>query len=186
MANPLKASFLGWQCRVRQLAMREHGGRPDAAFMPAVTLAGQPQAMGNIITLMSKKAKHSKLPEMQHMYRQTADPAQRRSKALTFFSETYYQKPAQFSATLTSTFIPDSAGADNILSAGQVTLRFEAYNQRYDVVCEVRRLNKDHHLYQSTWWHNRLFNPNLHPETIIIAFKPDWSASSSGQVVCYT
>ena len=37
----LRDSFLRWQCRVRQIAMREASGRPDDAVTPALTLPGQ-------------------------------------------------------------------------------------------------------------------------------------------------
>ena len=30
----LRQQFMGWQMRIRQIAMREHGGRPLAAMRP--------------------------------------------------------------------------------------------------------------------------------------------------------
>ena len=36
-ARALHQQFLGWQCRVRQLAVREAGGRPSAGMRPRVT-----------------------------------------------------------------------------------------------------------------------------------------------------
>lgn len=151
--------------------------------MPALTLSGEQDPRGHIITLLSKNPLYSKVPEMLHMFKQTYDPAKQREKALQFFSEVYYQKPEQFSDTLTSTFLKDSPSAQAIVENGTCTLRFEAYNQRYDLVCQTTRLNTEDYLYQATWAHNQLFNPNLHPETIIIAFKPDWTLSSSGSVI---
>lgn len=181
--NTLKANFMRWQCRVRQLAMRDNEGRPDEAFMPLVTLTAGQEPLGSIITLLSKNEANSKVPEMQHMFKQTYDPAKQREKALQFFSEVYYQKADQFSDILTSTFNPDSSGARAILENGWCTLTFEAYNQRYDVVCEASRLGVDDYHYQATRAHNLLFNPNLHPETIIVAFKPDWNESSADPAV---
>ena len=181
--HPLKANFMRWQCRVRQMAMRDNEGRPDDGSMPSVTLSGQQEPLGHIITLLSKNEAYSQLPEMRHMFKKTYDPAKQRSEALKFFSEVYYQKADQFSDVLTSTFTPDSAGATAILETGWCTLGFEIYNQRYDVVCQASRLEEEDYLYQATWAHNQLFNPNLHPETIIVAFTPDWNESSSDPAI---
>jgi len=180
-SNPLKANFMRWQCRVRQMAMRDNAGRPDEAFMPSLTLSGETEPMGNIIALMSKNEANSKVPEMRHMFKQTFDPVKQRDKALQFFSEVYYQKADQFSEVLTSTFTAESAGAQAILDNGQCTLVFEAYGQRYDIACKVSRLTEDDYLYQATWCHNQLFNPELRPDTIILGFEPDFGASSSQQ-----
>ena len=34
--NPLKTEFLKWQCRVRQIVMRENNGRPDEGMVPSL------------------------------------------------------------------------------------------------------------------------------------------------------
>ena len=129
----LRDHFLGWQCRVRQLMMREAAGRPGDAVMPALTLAGAREPIGHVITVMSKSPRYSKTPELKHMARRTNDPAQRREAALAYLSEAYYQKPAEFSDMLTATFPPGSPGAATIREAGRVTLTFAAYSQRYDL-----------------------------------------------------
>lgn len=177
--HALMLEFLNWQCRVRQMAMRDNHGRPDDAVTPAVTLPGQTEPMGHIITVMSKWGANSKTPELKHMVKRTNDPAQRREKALEYFSSTYFQKAREFSDTLSATFQPDSTGAQLLIETGNCSLFFEAYAQQYQLQCKILKLSKSHPLYQSTWWHNLLFNPELHPETIILGFEPDWDASSS-------
>lgn len=181
--HALMQQFLRWQCRVRQLAMRNNQGRPDDAITPSVTLPGQSEPIGHIITVFSKWGAYSKTPELKHMVKQTFDPAQRRDKALTFFSSTYYQKEREFSDTLSATFLPDSKGAAQLLEAGECSLLFAAYSQEYRLSCKVVKLSKQHPLYQSTWWHNLLFNPELHPDTIILGFEPDWDASENRSLV---
>jgi hypothetical protein len=177
-AERLRDGFLRWQCRVRQMAMREAMGRPDDAIMPMVTLPGSGEPMGRIVTVLSRNWAHSRTPELQHLYRQTNDPAQRREKALALFSAGYYQQAKEFSDTLTATFVPGSPGAEALLAAGRCRLGFDAYSQRFDLDCAVRRLEPAHPLYQATWWHNRLLNPDLHPDTVILAFRPDWESST--------
>lgn len=177
--HPLRDAFLRWQCRVRMMAMRENMGRPDDAITPSLTLAGADAPMGHIITVMSKLPQFSKTPEMQHMVKRTFDPAQRREKAIELFSETYYQKAKEFSDILTSAFPAGSEGAQTIRDAETCVLRFEAYAQEFELHCKVWTLAKTNALYQATWWHNHLFNPNLSDETVILGFEPDWNASSA-------
>ena len=177
--QPLRDAFLRWQCRVRQVMMRDEAGRPSDGIMPAVTLAGAEEPLGHIITVMCKAPAHSKTPEMRHMATKTQDPAQIRESALKFFSEFYYQKAAEFSDTLTATFPPGSPGAAAIREVGEVTLTFSAYSQRFDLVCRVWTLAAHNPLWQATYWHNLLFNPGLPEDTVILAFEPDWERSAS-------
>jgi len=175
----LRDSFLRWQCRVRQMMMRDEQGRPGDPIMPSLTLPGEAEPMGHIITVMSKSPQYSKTPEMRHMVRKTIDPAQRRDSALTFFSEYYYQKSDEFSDILTAPFPPDSPGAARIRAAGRATLGFEAWGQRYDLDCRVWTLAENNPLHQATYWHNLLFNPNLPSDAVILGFEPDWSRSAA-------
>jgi len=177
--NPLRAAFLKWQCRVRQIMMRDAFGRPDDAITPALVLNGATEPMGHVITIMNKSLGYSVTPEMEHMAARTQDPAERRSKALEFFSSSYYQKHKEFSDILTATFPPESEGAAKIRESQQVSLQFDAYNQKFDLTCKVWRLAAHNPLYQATMAHNRLFNPALPPGTEVLGFEPDWSASSA-------
>ncbi len=178
-ADSSRGAFLRWQCRVRQIAMRDDAGRPDDAIMPEVTLAGAAEPMGRIVTVLARAPGHSVTSELMHMVRKTHDPAQRREQALSYLCATYYQDARQFSDILTATFLPGSAGAVRIRRAGTCTLRFEAYAQRFDLACRVWRLSRKNPLFEATWWHNQLFNPNLHPDTEVLGFEPDWSASTA-------
>ena len=176
---PLRKAFLRWQCRVRQTAMRDNEGRPDDGIIPAVYLADESEPMGHIITLLNKSPAYSVTAELVHMSAKTNDPAQRRDQAIRFFSAAYYQKAGEFSDILTATFPPESPGAARLRAADTVRLVFEAYAQRFDLTCKVWRLVDRNPLYQSTIAHNALFNPSLHPETVVLGFEPDWLASSS-------
>ncbi len=177
--SPLRMAFLRWQCRVRQMSMRDNQGRPDDGIIPALFLPGETDPMGHIITLINKSPGYSVTPELMHMARKTNDPAQRRDQAIRFFSATYYQKAAEFSDILTATFPPGSPGAATIRAAERVRLRFDAYAQVFDLSCKVWRLAEKNPLYQSTMAHNGLFNPALPPDTEVLGFEPDWDASIS-------
>lgn len=175
--SPLRRAFLKWQCRVRQIAMREAQGRPDDAITPALYLPGEAEPMGHVITLMHKAPAHSVTPELEHMAAKTNDPAQRREAAIGFLSASHYQKAGEFSDILTATFPPGSPGAARIRAAGTVRLRFEAYAQVFELTCRVWRLAPHNPLHRASMAHNRLFNPALPPGTEVLAFEPDWDAS---------
>jgi len=179
-AGALRLAFLRWQCRVRQIAMREERGRPTDAMTPALTLPGAAAPMGHVITVLNKTVQASCVPELRHMAQKTNDPAQRREAALKFLSEFYYQKPEEFSDMLTATFPPGSPGAAAIRAAGECRLGFDAYNQRFDIVARVWQLADHHPLWQATYWHNLLFNSALPAETVILGFEPDWHRSRQG------
>ena len=176
---PLRDAFLRWQCRVRQISMRETFGRPDGAIKPRLTLNTDSEPIGDIITVLSRTQSYSKTPEIRHMVQSIFDPSQRREKAIQFFSEIYYQKFLQFSDTLTAAFSPNSPVAEAICAAKASSLTFENYGQRFDLDCSVSTLTKNNPLFQATWWHNKLFNPHLLPGTVILGFEPDWSRSSA-------
>ncbi len=176
--HPLKKSFLRWQCLTRQMMMRDNQGRPDDAITPAVLLAGSKEPLGHIITILNKADGHSLVPEMQHMLRKTNDPAQVRDAALQFLSETYFQKASEFSDILTSTFPPGSEGATTIRRANGCVLLFEAYGQSWELDCKVWRLIAPNPLFEATLAHNRLFNPALPDETVVLGFEPDWDKSN--------
>jgi len=177
--HPLRNAFLKWQCHVRQIAMREQDGRPDDAIMPAVTLSGENEPMGHIITVMNKSPAYSDVAELNHMRRKTNDPAQIRAAAIQFLAATYYQKHRAFSDILTATFPPGSTGAARLRRADEVTLTFEAYAQRFDLSCKVWRLLPKNPLAEATMAHNLLFNPDLPPDTEILGFEPNWASSTS-------
>lgn len=177
--SPLRLGFLKWQCRVRQIAMRENDGRPDDGMVPALFLPDETEALGYIITILNKSPGYSVTPELNHMLAKTNDPAQRRDQALRFFSAGYYQNATEFSDILTATFPPGSPGAARIRAAERARLVFDAYAQRFDLGCRVWRLTPKNPLHQATMVHNRLFNPDLPGDTEILGFEPDWEQSSS-------
>lgn len=177
--HPLKSAFLKWQCRIRQMSMRDNGGQPDGAVMPLLTLDGEAEPLGSIITVLNKSLSHSATSELDHMARKTNDPAQRRASAIQFFSAAYYQRHQEFSDILTSTFPPGSPGARQIANANRCVLTFEAYAQRFDLHCTVERLEQNGPLYRATTAHNFLFNPNLAFDAVVLGFKPDWQLSSA-------
>ena len=171
--------FLRWQCRIRQIAMRSHDGRPSAGMTPLVSAADSSAPLARIITVLCKRPEHSATMEFRHMARRTHDPAERRESALKFLAERYYQAASEFSDVLTASFAPDSATAATMLDHRECRLAFEQFSQRFDVQCTIRRLSPNSPLREATFWHNLLFNPWLSADCIILGFEPDWPKSEA-------
>jgi len=177
--HPLKDAFLRWQCRARQMMMREDDGRPGDAVMPEVFPPGAEAPMGRIITVLNKLPAHSVTTELLHMSRRTNDPAHRRGRALQFFAAGHYQKHREFSDLLTATFRAGSPGAARLREGRTCTLVFDAYSQRFSLWCRVWRLTERNPLHAATMAHNRLFNPQLPGDAVVLGFEPDWTRSSA-------
>jgi hypothetical protein len=175
----LRDHFLGWQCRVRQYAVRHAAGRPTSGMRPAVTLAGDDEALGQITVLIHKQAPEEITAQFRHMVLKTQDPAERWEGAIRVLQAAYFQRAREFSDVMTALFGPGSRAAARLSQQGRCLLTFEQYNQGYCVPCKVRRLGESEPLYQATYWHNSLFNPSLPAGIAVLAFTPDWAHAAA-------
>ena len=173
-AQALRAHFLGWQCRVRQYAIRQGGGRPTSGMRPRVLVSGPEADLGPITVLINKSDPAQTTSQFRHLARKTHDPAERYQNALKVLAAAHYQRPEEFSDELTALFSERSVIADRLLSSGRCRLLFHQYSQSYDLPCSLRRLPARHAAFQSTFWHNSLFNPNIPGGVRVLAFRPDW------------
>ena len=173
-----RREFLGWQCRIRQLAVRQSDGRPSTGMRPAGPLLPGGEDLGPVIVLIRRKASDDVTAQFQHMVRRTRDPAERRDSALKFMAAAYYQRPDEFSDELTALFGPDSALARRLVDAGRCRLDFAQFGQRYVLECRVRRLAETDPGIAFTYWHACLFNPAIPGDAEILAFQPDWAAQN--------
>ena len=175
----LKMRFLKWQCLMRQALMREDMGQPNDAITPELVQTDNEQSQGRFISLISKDESHSLLPELRHIANKTHDPALRRQAAIQFFSAEYYQKAAEFSDRLTAVFAPQARERAHFIDEmGDWMLKFNGFGHQFNLFCRAHLLSRQDYLFQASWWHNFMFNPNLQAESVILAFIPDWSKSS--------
>jgi hypothetical protein len=174
-AAALRDHFLGWQCRIRQYAVRHAGGRPSGGMRPTVSLSETGLEPGPITVLIVKRDSEETTAQFRYLARKTHDPAERHDGALKFLAASYHQRPQDFSDELTGLFGPRSEIADRLQAAGRCRLRFEQYQQTYDLPCAVRQLADDDPAFQATYWHNALFNAALPAGVRVLAFQPDWS-----------
>lgn len=178
-ADAMRAEFFGWQCRLRQHVMRYDAGRPAPGLSPDVFLSNSSDSLARVIVLINKADSQTYAKQFRHMVLKTQDPNERYDSALDYFKAAYYQRGHEFDEKLTALFGPQSEIAQALLSSGKCQLQFEQFSQRYELECTVEELPEHDTGYQVTYWHNRLFNPNMPAGVRIVAFTPDWMTAVS-------
>jgi hypothetical protein len=178
-AQALRAEFIGWQCRLRQLAARQDGGRPSAGMRPRVTTTEGDELAAAVVVLISELEPENSTQQFKYQFLRTNDPNERYDKVLEFLQGPYFQQPAAFSDVLTALFAPGSELAAQLLDRGRCVLEFEQFSHGYRIPCTVTRLSPTHARHQATYWHNRLFNEHLPPGVEVLAFTPDWAHAAS-------
>lgn len=174
----LALEFLGWQCRIRQHAVRRDGGRPSSGMRPEAFAADGSDPLGRIVVLIVKREWEEPAARFRFMAERTHDPADRYDAALKYLQADYYQRPGTFSEEMTALFGAGSGWVERLVGAGRCGLSFEQYGQAYRIKCEVRELPKEEGGYQLTYWHNRLFNPAMPGDVRVLGFMPEWSGAA--------
>ena len=175
----LRQGFLQWQCQLRNLAMRDEGAMPDPGTKAALILSGGTEPITEIAAVLNRQPEHSRTSEIRQIANETKDPVLRPRAVMEFFSEGYYQRFEEFSDILTATFLADSKLAARLAADKRCTLQFEQSDQIYELPCTITRLTNDDPLRDATFWHNRLFNPGLAMDCVVLGFQPDWSTAST-------
>jgi hypothetical protein len=178
-ATALCREFLGWQCRIRQLAVRQEGGRPSAGMRPRVTSVNGEALSEGIVTLITEAEPAESTQLFRYQYLRSQDPNERYDSMLEILQGSYFQEPARFSDLITALFGAESSLAVQLLREGRCVLDFEQYTQGYRIPCAVTRLAEPHRAHQATLWHNRMFNHQLPADVQIVGFRPDWPHASA-------
>jgi hypothetical protein len=178
-AAALCREFLGWQCRLRQLAVRQEGGRPSPGMLPKVMSASGEALSGGIATLIIETDPEESTQLFRYQYLRTQDPNERYDNMLEILQGSYFQDPARFSDLITALFGAESSLAAQLLGEERCVLDFEQYTQGYRVPTAVTRLAESHPFHRATLWHNRMFNHQLPAGVQILAFRPDWPHASA-------
>jgi hypothetical protein len=181
-AAALRDDFFGWQCRIRQLSVRQGGGRPTPGMRPRVLAGDGDEVCSGIVVLIVEHEPADNTALFRHQYLRTNDLIERYDKVLEILAGSYFQQPGRFADVLTASFAPDSAVAKRLLNHGRCVLAFEQYAQAYRLPCDVTELAPADDFYQATYWHNRMFNPNMPPGLRVLAFTPDWAHAAGWQI----
>lgn len=173
-AEKVRDDFLHWQCRIRQIAMRDGAGRPSPGMRPAVLAEDETELHPGIMIVIHKDEPEHTTSLFRHQVLKTQDPVERWEKAIEHMAAGYFQKSAEFDERMTALFGPAAPISDAMLGHGRVLLDFSEYGQRFILPVSVLELPEHDPLYQSTYWHNRLFNPNMPAGVRVLCFTPDW------------
>lgn len=175
----LRDFFVGWQCRIRQHAMRMEGGRPPAGACPRIEDDDGSLRAEAAVLLLVKRAPEDDTAQFRHMVLRTNDPAERYAKGLEVLSAGYYQQARHFSEVLSGLFGAESPLALHLLREGRCVLRFAQFQQQFRIPCTVTEAGGEHPVWQATYWHNALFNPKIPPDIRVLLFKPKWVEASA-------
>ncbi|MGI9419523.1 MAG: hypothetical protein ACR2RA_16980 [Geminicoccaceae bacterium] len=177
MNEALRQAFLGWQCRLRQLAVRENEARPSPGMRPTLEVASQ--NAGAITVVLTPIDPKASTDEFRHIVRRTHDPRERYQAALRHLQSSHFQDPARFDERLTAVFGADAELPAKLSGRDDCILAFEQFSQRYRLTCSAEQLAPEAPAFEATYWHNALFNPGLPAKVQILRFIPDWSRSSA-------
>ena len=175
--DALRHAFLAWQCRIRQLAVREYGGRPTPGMRPVLEVAAR--RVGPITVVLNKRDGGATTTQFRFMVKKTHDPADRYDAALRHLAAAYYQRPDSFSDRLTAVFSPEAELPAQISGRADCVLIFAQFSQTWRLPCAAQLLDPEAPEYQATYWHNALFNPRLPGGVRIVAFAPDWTRAEA-------
>ena len=182
-AEKLRDYFFGWQCRLRQHAVRQAEGRPSQGMQATVTVKASDKILGPVNFGLVKSDSASITSEFQHIAKKTHDPNVRQQAAIKLLSAVYYQYPKEFADCLTATFATDSALAKHLVEAQKCELQFKQHQQQFHIACKVRDAAEDDAAYQTTYWHNLLFNPVMPGKIKVLTFMPKWKSSTANPAV---
>jgi hypothetical protein len=175
----IRDRFLAWQCRIRQIAMREQGGRPSPAMRPRLLDAAGREIVPALTVLLLPREPAESTALFRFQVMRSADPRDVYENALRFLQADYFQRPETFSDRLIAVLPEESSIAATLRSRAKCSLEFEQFGQLYRLPCTTRLLKPRDPARDAAIWHNRLFNPAL-PETVhVVAFQPDWASARS-------
>ena len=174
----LSEAFLGWQCRIRQYAIRKANGRPSTGMRPRVVLE-EAIELAPVTTVLNKADPRESIIEFRHIVKRNNDPRLRFEAAIKKLQVNYFQRPLTFSDHVTATFSPQSNLAEQLLEASTCVLTYSQSNQEFQMPVTAKKLDKDDAFYEATFWHNSMFNPGLGFDHTILQFVPDWRRATA-------
>jgi hypothetical protein len=171
--------FLGWQCRIRQIAMRREGGRPSPGMRPRVLAFDGSELAPAITVLLILKEPAESTAFFRFQVQKSHDPRDVYERGLAFLQADFYQQPKLFSDRLTAVFPEDADIAGRLAANGECILEFEQFSQHFRLPSAVEALSAGHPAREASIWHNRVFNPELPDSAIVLRFAPDWESASA-------
>lgn len=177
--DDLRHRFLGWQCRLRQIAMRQDGGRPSPGMRPRVLSRSGDEIVPALTVLIFPERPEQSTAFFRFQVQRSADPREAYEHGLSFLQADYFQEPAAFGDRLVAILPDASPVAARLAGERSCLLAFDQWRQIFRLPCAVDKLDAGDALREAAIWHNRLFNPMLPDSVHALAFQPDWRSASA-------
>lgn len=171
--------FIAWQCRLRQIAMRDGGGRPSPGMTPQLSLASGEVLMPALTVLVVPRDPEETTTFFEFQARKSNDPRQVYEAGLKFLQADYFHKPARFEDRVVAQFGGGSQAAERLIAAEECLLTFEQFSQVWILACTASRLHNNDPARAHVLAHNRLFNPKMAPDTQVLSFQPVWGKAQA-------
>ena len=88
---PIQNYFIGWQCRVRELAFRSEEGRPNGGMRPQIVLKNGKVVFPAATLLIIPEHPDQIIRQFRFMALKTQDPKELYTKALQLLAARFYQ-----------------------------------------------------------------------------------------------
>ena len=176
---PIQNYFIGWQCRVRELALRSEEGRPNGGMRPQIALKHGEVIFPAATLLIVPEQPDQTIRQFRFMALKTQDPKERYTKALQLLAARFYQNAEDFNGEMSGIFSRDSLEVKMLEKHGNCVMDFQYQQQAFKIPCILSPSPRNEPVHEFTYWHNYLFNPNLSPEIRVLHFVPDWSGTFS-------
>jgi hypothetical protein len=173
----LRDDFLAWQCRIRQIAMRQDGGRPSPGMRPRLLDHSGVELAPALTVLLVPWEPEESTAFFRFQVMRSHDPRELYERVLGYLQADYFQQPQKFRDRVTAVLPSDSALADRLIADQSCTLLFEQFAQIYRFRCAVAPLPEGDPRREASLWHNRAFNPGLPDDVLVLEFRPDWASA---------
>jgi hypothetical protein len=175
----IRDHFLGWQCRIRQIAMRQDGGRPSPGMQPRVLSAAGHELSSALTMLILPKDTAESTAFFRFQVQRSRDPREIYERGLAYLQAGYFQRPEDFDDRLTAVLPGGSLASAALSDAGRCILEFDQFRQFYRLPAGVEPLPSGDSAREATLWRNRVFNPELPDDVEVLAFQPDWATAEA-------
>ncbi len=179
LAKSLRDEFLAWQCRIRQISMRQDGGRPSPGMRPRLLDRDGREIVPALTVLLIPQDPMESTAFFRFQVMRSLDPRELFERALGYLQADYFQQPETFSDKLVAILPEGSPLAATLTAQGRCILDFAQFNQTYRLPCTVFELEPAEAAREAAIWHNRLFNPALPDSVHALVFKPDWASAGT-------
>jgi hypothetical protein len=180
--DEMKSRFLTWQCRIRQIAVREYGGQPTPGMRPRVIRPSGEILLPAMTVLILPDDPDESTMFFRFQVQKSPDPLKVYESVLQYLQGEHYQVSNRFSDEMTALFEPRSPTAVTLVKARDCLLEFEQFSQVWRLSCTVRRLPARSPAREATLWHNRAFNPAIPRDAVVLGFKPDWRSAAASRL----